>query len=58
MHLKLWHHAQLVFSSSCTVYGNPQEVPLTEQHPLAGVSPYGRTKLFQVGQLPRSLPTL
>ena len=35
---------QLVFSSSCTVYGRPQFLPLTEQHPVAPISPYGRTK--------------
>jgi UDP-glucose 4-epimerase len=37
---------QMVFSSSCTVYGNPQYVPLDEGHPLKAVSPYGRTKLM------------
>ena len=36
----------LVFSSSCTVYGNPTYVPLDEKHPLKAVSPYGRTKLI------------
>jgi len=36
----------LVFSSSATVYGNPQRLPLTEDHPLAAISPYGRTKLM------------
>ena len=38
----------LVFSSSCTVYGNPDpsEVPLHEQSTLHAVSPYGRTKLL------------
>ena len=36
----------MVFSSSCTVYGNPQYVPIDEQHPLKAVSPYGRTKLI------------
>ena len=36
----------MVFSSSCTVYGNPQYVPLDEGHPLKAVSPYGRTKLM------------
>jgi UDP-glucose 4-epimerase len=36
----------LVFSSSCTVYGEPEKVPLDESHPVGGVSsPYGRTKL-------------
>lgn len=37
----------LVFSSSCTVYGNPTEVPITEREKLEAMSPYGRTKLFQ-----------
>ena len=36
----------MVFSSSCTVYGNPQYVPIDEAHPLKAVSPYGRTKLI------------
>jgi UDP-glucose 4-epimerase len=34
-----------VFSSSCTVYGNPQEIPVTEATPLQmPQSPYGYTK--------------
>lgn len=36
----------LVFSSSCTVYGQPDEVPITEDARLQTTSPYGRTKLF------------
>ena len=36
----------MVFSSSCTVYGNPERVPIDEGHPLKAVSPYGRTKLI------------
>jgi UDP-glucose 4-epimerase len=36
----------LVFSSSCTVYGDPDRVPLTEDTPVGAASPYGRTKLF------------
>ena len=35
----------LVFSSSCTVYGEPETVPVTEDAPIGAVSPYGRTKL-------------
>ena len=35
----------LVFSSSATVYGSPQRLPLTEDHPLSATNPYGRTKL-------------
>lgn len=36
----------LVFSSSSTVYGDPEEVPLVETSKLSAVNPYGRTKLF------------
>lgn len=39
------HIRQLVFSSSATVYGDPQRLPLTEDHPLSATNPYGRTKL-------------
>lgn len=35
----------LVFSSSATVYGEPQSLPLAENHPLSATNPYGRTKL-------------
>lgn len=35
----------LVFSSSATVYGDPQRLPLTEDHPLSATNAYGRTKL-------------
>ncbi|NKX53744.1 UDP-glucose 4-epimerase GalE [Arthrobacter mobilis] len=34
----------LVFSSSATVYGASEEVPLTEKMPLDATNPYGRTK--------------
>lgn len=38
---------QLVFSSSCTVYGEPQSLPITEQHPTGRITNvYGRTKYF------------
>jgi UDP-glucose 4-epimerase len=36
---------RLVFSSSATVYGDPQTVPVTEDMPLSATNPYGRTKL-------------
>ena len=38
-----------IFSSSCTVYGNPDTIPVTEQTPLQpAASPYGATK--QMGE--------
>jgi UDP-glucose 4-epimerase len=36
---------KLVFSSSATVYGDPQYLPLNEDHPLSATNPYGQTKL-------------
>jgi UDP-glucose 4-epimerase len=36
----------LVFSSSATVYGDPQYLPLDEAHPTSATNPYGRTKLM------------
>ncbi len=36
---------KLVFSSSATVYGEPQYLPIDENHPTSATNPYGRTKL-------------
>lgn len=37
----------LVFSSSCTVYGNPEFLPVTEETPIGKASsPYGTTKIM------------
>lgn len=36
----------LVFSSSATVYGKPETVPIKETFPLSVTNPYGRTKLM------------
>jgi len=50
----------LVFSSSATVYGDPQARPLTEDHPLSATNPYGQTKLVienMLRDLYRSDPT-
>lgn len=39
----------LIFSSSCTVYGNPDVLPVTENSPIKkAASPYGNTK--QIGE--------
>jgi len=36
----------IVFSSSCTTYGVPKQLPLTETHPQRPISPYGYSKLI------------
>jgi UDP-glucose 4-epimerase len=36
----------VVFSSSATVYGDPQSVPIREDAPLSATNPYGRSKLM------------
>lgn len=37
----------IIFSSSATVYGEPQYLPLDERHPVGGcTNPYGKTKYF------------
>lgn len=37
---------RIVFSSSATVYGDPEQVPITEGSRLQVTNPYGRTKLM------------
>mgnify|MGYP003402420140 FL=1 len=37
---------RIVFSSSATVYGDPEQVPITESSRLQVTNPYGRTKLM------------
>ncbi|OUR82949.1 UDP-glucose 4-epimerase GalE [Cycloclasticus sp. 46_120_T64] len=46
---------KLVFSSSATVYGNPEKLPLTEDMPLSATNPYGRSKLI-IEEILRDLP--
>lgn len=36
----------IVFSSSAATYGNPEKVPIPEDHPQKPVNPYGESKLF------------
>lgn len=36
----------IVFSSSATVYGDPESLPITEDFPLSATNPYGRSKLI------------
>ncbi|MEX2585756.1 MAG: UDP-glucose 4-epimerase GalE [Balneolaceae bacterium] len=48
---------RILFSSSCTVYGDPEEVPVTEDSPTGQVtSPYGRTK-YMIEQILQDLQT-
>lgn len=37
---------RLVFSSTCATYGEPQQVPISEDHPQNPTNPYGWTKLM------------
>jgi UDP-glucose 4-epimerase len=41
---------KLVFSSTCATYGNPLEIPLTEEHPQNPINPYGKGK-YMVEQI-------
>ncbi len=43
--MEMLPNKNLVFSSSCTVYGQPDKLPVTEQAPVKpAISPYGNTK--------------
>lgn len=37
---------KLIFSSSCTTYGNPEYIPIDEKHPQSPINVYGITKLM------------
>ena len=41
----------IVFSSSATVYGQPERLPIREDAPLSATNPYGATKLMSEGIL-------
>jgi UDP-glucose-4-epimerase GalE len=43
---------RFVFSSTCAVYGEPDEVPLHEKLPTSPINPYGQTKLAIEHALP------
>lgn len=44
--MKKYDVKKIVFSSSATVYGNPDRVPIDESFPLSATNPYGRSKLM------------
>lgn len=37
---------KIVFSSTCATYGEPRQIPITEDHPQDPINPYGATKLM------------
>ncbi len=37
---------KIIFSSTCSTYGHPQEIPITETHPQNPINPYGASKLM------------
>ena len=44
--MRKYNVKKFIFSSSATVYGDPQEIPITEETPIGGTTnPYGTTKL-------------
>ena len=43
--MKLTNVKTLIFSSSATVYGDPQYLPIDEDHPTGATNAYGRSKL-------------
>ena len=44
--MKQFNCKNIVFSSSATVYGNPEKCPITEDMPLSTTNPYGTSKLY------------
>ncbi|XP_024371982.1 UDP-glucose 4-epimerase 5 [Physcomitrium patens] len=52
--MNVYNCKKLVFSSSATVYGQPESVPVTEESRLFVLNPYGRTKL-QVEEMMRDI---
>jgi len=44
--MKEYNCKNIVFSSSATVYGNPETCPILESFPIKATNPYGRTKIF------------
>lgn len=36
----------MIFSSSAAIFGNPEKIPVEEEHPCSPINPYGSTKLF------------
>ena len=44
--MKEHHIDKIVFSSTCSTYGIPVEIPISESHPQIPINPYGSSKLM------------
>lgn len=44
--LKEFNVDNFIFSSTAAVYGNPQNIPIKEDHPLKPINPYGHSKFI------------
>ena len=44
--MKEYNCNKIVFSSTCATYGEPEQIPITENMPQNPINPYGRTKLI------------
>ena len=40
-----WRTIPVVFSSTCAIYGLPEQIPIAEDHPQRPINPYGDSKL-------------
>jgi UDP-glucose-4-epimerase GalE len=40
-----WRTIPVVFSSTCAIYGLPEQIPIAEDHPQRPINPYGHSKL-------------
>jgi UDP-glucose 4-epimerase len=45
--MKSFNCYKLIFSSSCSIYGNPKKLPITEETEMNPISPYAKTKYMQ-----------
>lgn len=57
--MRMFDCKNLIFSSSATVYGNPLILPITEDHPVLPMNPYGHTKAMIeqiIGDFSKSSP--
>lgn len=49
--MRLYGVSQIIFSSTAAVYGEPQQIPIPETHPLQPTNAYGETKRVMEGLL-------